>query len=191
VTFNSTSRRPAEEGVLPGILSTVSEPADRASTRERSGERGLTLPEVLVGLLLFTIVAMTVAGMLTQGMKLNATGKDYATLTNVAKDKLEELMARPFIDPVNAANTAWPLAPGVHTEERSDLGLELTWRVTEHQLSAGNTDPATAFGDDPVSTSTVALNTGNIKVVTLTVASSRQAALGQRNVTVQGIKILG
>ncbi len=153
------------------------------------GQSGTTLIETLIALLILSVVAISVLGMFSQGMQLNASGADYTALTNVAKDELEALLSMPYSDPTNPGNTAYDLAPGAHEKTRGDLLLRVNWRVTEHQITAADADPVQAFGNDPVTTSTVGLNNGNIKLITVTVATESAAFFGRRDVTVQGLKI--
>ncbi len=149
-------------------------------TRSRA-ERGVSLVETLVALLILSFVAVSTLAMFGQGMRLNASGADYTAITNVAKDKSEELLN------LNYANAI--LAPDqTFTEIRNQPQVTITWRVAEHSLVQGTIDPATVFGASPmVSTSA---GSGNLKVVSVTVNSQGTYAFGQRTVTVQSIKIV-
>ena len=143
-------------------------------TRSRA-ERGVSLVETLVALLILSFVAVSTLAMFGQGMRLNASGADYTAITNVAKDKSEELLN------LNYANAI--LAPDQTFTEISNQP-----RVAEHSLVQGTIDPATVFGASPmVSTSA---GSGNLKVVSVTVNSQGTYAFGQRTVTVQSIKIV-
>ena len=151
---------------------------------------GFTLIEALVAVLILGLIALSVLGLFSSSTQLNASGIDYTTLTNVAKDQLERLVGMPYFDPADPLNTGYPLAPGVHSRDVPEVFLRVTWRVTEHSVIAGATDPATIFGADPVNTSTVTqMNEGNVKFLTVTVTSTRTQLLGKREVTVQGVKL--
>ena len=91
-------------------------------------EAGVTLVETLVAVLILSFVAVSTLAMFSQGMALNASGVDYNAITNIAKDKSEELLGKPYLDP--------ELLPDVnHTEPfyvspnrpPVDIGLNLPW----------------------------------------------------------------
>jgi prepilin-type N-terminal cleavage/methylation domain-containing protein len=146
------------------------------------GQRGVTLIETLAALVILAMVAIAIISLFTHGMQLNAAGADYTAVTNVAKTRAEALLATDYLHA--------DLTQGSHTETLADPPLEVTWTVGEHHLRQGAVTPDQAFGADPL-TSTVAANTGNLKVIAVTVASTSQMGIGERNTTVQVIKLRG
>jgi type II secretory pathway component PulJ len=149
---------------------------------ERRGERGVTLVETLAAMMILSFVAIAILGMFTQGMKLNATGVDYNALTNAAKDKSEELLA---LDYHHASLTAG----ATNTEVVGFPAMEITWQIAEHHLNEANDDPNEAFQGDPLVSS--AAGTGNLKIISITVASQAPFGVGRRNITLQAIKVTG
>jgi prepilin-type N-terminal cleavage/methylation domain-containing protein len=144
-------------------------------------ERGVTLVETLVALLILSLVALSVLQIFSQGVQLNVTGANYTAITNVVKDKSEELLAMDFNHVDLTPDTT-------RSETLVDPPLAVTWRVGEHQLVQGSDDPTTAFGVDPL-VSTAVPGFGNVKVIAVTVASQSSVGLGgNRDVTVLAIK---
>ena len=69
---------------------------------DASGERGLTLIESIIALLVTVIGLVSLAGMFTLAMKTNASSRNFTTATTFAQDKLEQLGAATFqrlVDP--------------------------------------------------------------------------------------------
>ncbi|HLG17794.1 MAG TPA: hypothetical protein VJH03_25350 [Blastocatellia bacterium] len=68
----------------------------------RASERGLTLIEAVIAMLVSIIGLVSLAGMFTIAMKTNASSRNLTTATTFAQDKLEQLGAASFqrlIDP--------------------------------------------------------------------------------------------
>jgi len=153
-------------------------PLSDASARRQCGT---TLVEVLAALLILSLVVVSTLTMLSQAMQLNATGVDYTALTNRAKDKGEELLSLSYLHPL--------LEPDVeHTEVLADAPLTVTWRVGEHRVRhPGFTQPDDVLTVTPL-TSSVAAGCGNLKVMSITVASRGAAGLGRRSITVTAVK---
>jgi prepilin-type N-terminal cleavage/methylation domain-containing protein len=77
-------------------------------------ERGFSLIELLVALLILAFVALGIAGLFSHAQITNASGFDYALLASEARRTIESLQAAPFNDAV-LADTAgltrqWPAA---------------------------------------------------------------------------------
>ena len=149
--------------------------------RRTVAENGFSLPETLIALLILAIVSLAIIGMFTHSVQLNASGLDYTALTNVAKDTAEGLVALPFEDPqLLAAGSPYTL-PSI-----DDPPLDVTYSVEDYVVNATDFDPATVFAG-----TTAAVGTENLKVITVTVASSRAGILGRRDVTVRTVKASG
>src|SRR5215469_9661799 len=63
---------------------------------DRSGERGLTLVEAVIAMLVSVVGLVSVAGMFAIAMKTNASSRNLTTATTFAQDKLEQLEAAAF-----------------------------------------------------------------------------------------------
>jgi len=153
-------------------------------TREKQSrfEAGVSLVETLVALLILSFVSVSTLAMFSQGMRLNKTGSDYTSITNVAKDKMEGLLSLPYA----AADLT---ADAAHTESIYEPDqMTITWRLAEHNVVQGSTNISEVFAGGSM-VSTVAAGAGNVKVLAVTVTSGRQFAAGRRTVTVQGIRI--
>lgn len=152
------------------------------ATQERRGEQGVTLVETLAAMMILSFVAISILGMFSHGMKLNATGIDYNALTNAAKDKSEQLLA---LDYSHADLTAG----ATNTEVVGLPPMEITWQIAEHHLNETNDNPTAAFQADPLVST--AAGSGNIKIISITVASQAPFGVGRRNITLQAIKVSG
>ncbi|MFY9608722.1 MAG: hypothetical protein WAU45_08930 [Blastocatellia bacterium] len=67
-----------------------------------SGEKGFTLVEALISMLVTVVGLVSLAGMFTVAMKTNASSRNFTTATTFAQDKLEQLGAISFqrlVDP--------------------------------------------------------------------------------------------
>ena len=75
-------------------------------------ERGFTLVEALISMLVTVVGLVSLAGMFTVAMKTNASSRNFTTATTFAQDKLEQLGAMSFqrlVDPGRMASN-----PGTH-----------------------------------------------------------------------------
>jgi Tfp pilus assembly protein FimT len=152
--------------------------------RRRCREQGVTLVETLAAMVILSFVAISVLGMFSHGMRLNATGVDYNILTNTAKDKSEQLLA--------LAYNHTELTPDATHAENVLIGdslMEITWTVAEHHINEAADNPTAAFGTDPMTSSAAGI--GNTKIITLTVRSRAAFGMGRRNITLQAIKVSG
>jgi Tfp pilus assembly protein PilV len=150
--------------------------------KQGRSEAGVSLVETLVALLILSFVSVSTLAMFSQGMRLNRAGSDYTSITNIAKDKIEELLSLPY---VNADLT--PDTVMTETISKPDL-MTITWRVAEHSVVKGATNISAVFAGGEMTSTAVAGN-GNVKVIAVTVASNQEFAVGRRHVTLQGIKI--
>jgi Tfp pilus assembly protein PilV len=162
----------------PGLLAPLG-----ADPGPRSGEHGVSLVETMIALLILSFVAVSTLAMFTQGMRLNASGADYTAITNIAKSKSEELLNLQFFHPSLEPDQSPPMS-----EKLTAPLVTITWRVAEHRIVQGSTDPSIVFSGSPM-VSTTAAGSGNLKVIAVTVSSDGKHALGQRTVTVQSMMI--
>ena len=63
-------------------------------------EGGFTLIEVLVGLTIFAVGLLAVAAMQTSAIKMNSNAGKLTNLSTWGMDKIEELSALPYSDPL-------------------------------------------------------------------------------------------
>ncbi len=138
-----------------------------------ANDAGFSLIEVLATLVLLGFVALGIMTTLNHGIRFNGSSRDYTSINNRARTTLEELMAMPF----NAAE----LAPGPEHDVGDPL-FDITYTVTEHYLSAGTSDP------NVVLATPAGPGTGNLKLITLTATANNNNAIGDRTVTIEGIK---
>lgn len=125
------------------------------------------------------ILALASVGVLSAfdfGIMLNGTSRDYTTISNLAKSRLEELVALPFDAP--------QLASGItHTDTPDDGLYDIEYAVRDFAISSGNVDPTTVFSGAPVAVGEFT----NIKIITVTV-TARGTSPGIRTVTVESVK---
>ena len=150
----------------------------------RNGERGISLPETLAALVILGMVTVSVLTMFAYSMELNATGLDYATLTNRTRDKAEQLLASGWYD--NAAGTVTMNADldastNPHTEDQSNSHLRLVWNVTDRVIDQSN----------PTYPGGVATTNANIKQIVVTAVSTSASGIGRRDVNIGVLKIKG
>jgi prepilin-type N-terminal cleavage/methylation domain-containing protein len=60
------------------------------------GESGLTLLEVLLGMTIFAVAALSVMNVMIYSMRLDASNKETAVATQVARRIMEQMRATPF-----------------------------------------------------------------------------------------------
>jgi type II secretory pathway pseudopilin PulG len=78
-----------------------------------SGERGFTLIEAVIAMLVTVVALVSIAGMFTVAMKTNASSRNFTSATTFAQDKIEQLGAISFqrlVDPSRMTNN--PTAHG-------------------------------------------------------------------------------
>lgn len=68
-------------------------------TADARRQRGMSLIEVLVAVLIMTVVALGIIPLFTRSMRQNREGSNYTNLTNVARGALEEVKGLDFNAP--------------------------------------------------------------------------------------------
>ncbi len=76
----------------------------------RRRERGLTLIELLIALALLAFILLGIAPLFLASVKSNFSANEYTSVNILARDRLEQLMNRPFLDT--------ELAPGFHDNDQ-------------------------------------------------------------------------
>jgi prepilin-type N-terminal cleavage/methylation domain-containing protein len=143
-------------------------------------ERGFSLLELLVALLILAFVALGIASLFSHAQLTNASGYDYAVLSSEARRALEDLLATPFNDAalVDTAGTPRQLT----TARR---GFDVQYTVQDFQVLTWNqiTNPPWPVPATPAE--------ANLKQVTLRVSSTTRFLTGRREFVVSAIKIAG
>ncbi len=138
-------------------------------------EGGMTLIELLVAMAILAVVILSVIGLFTQSVTLNASGMDYTRVNDLVRDKVEELIGLPFDDPslvVPDGQDSLVIPDDLNTGGTPPLFTRVC-EIRQVQLTKdGDVDAELA-------TPTVA-TAANLKVMTVTVASGRSFLSGQR-----------
>ena len=107
-------------------------------------DQGFTLIEVLIALTIFAVGLLAVAAMQTSAITVNSTAGQMTTRMTWAQDKLEELMALPYSDPLledlGDPPSGTDSAGNLHQETISEGSVNYTilWTVTEDTPISGN-----------------------------------------------------
>jgi prepilin-type N-terminal cleavage/methylation domain-containing protein len=148
--------------------------------RIATDERGFSLLELLVALLILAFVALGIASLFSHAQLTNASGYDYAVLASEARRALEDLLATPFNDAalVDTAGTPRQLT----TARR---GFDIQYTVQDFQVLTWN-----QLTSPPWPTPATAAE-ANLKQITLRVSSTTRILTGRREFVVSAIKIAG
>ena len=99
-------------------------------------EKGLTLLEVLVAMVVLSLGLLALAKMQITAVQVNAASGRLTQGTAIAQDKVEQLMALPYTDaklddqtPVGEVTT--------YTETRPAQGYTIEWKVDQDALAVG------------------------------------------------------
>jgi|APLow6443716910_1056828.scaffolds.fasta_scaffold414405_2 prepilin-type N-terminal cleavage/methylation domain-containing protein len=148
--------------------------------RIATDERGFSLLELLVALLILAFVALGIASLFSHAQLTNASGYDYALLASEARRSLEDLLATPFNDAalIDTAGTPRQLT----TARR---GFDIRYTVQDFQVLTWN-----QLTSPPWPTPATAAE-ANLKQITLRVNSTTRILTGRREFVVSAIKIAG
>jgi prepilin-type N-terminal cleavage/methylation domain-containing protein len=154
-------------------------------------ERGMSLVEVLIALVILGFVALGIASLFTHAQLTNASGYQYAVLASEARRAIEDLQSRAFNDGALADTggtpRAWLGAARGYTVRYSvnDFGL-VNWTT----LADFTTDPPTplAPGDWPAPAATPSGET-RLKRITVRVSANNRFLAGRREFVVSTLKI--
>ncbi len=147
-------------------------------TRSPGLAAGFSFVEVLVAIAILSFIALGIAGLFSHAMLVNASGHDYAVLSSEARWAMEALQARPFEDAALDDTGGTPV-----TWATPNPFMTIEYTVEEYDVP--NWTEASAGGW------TLAPGAGNIKRITMTVASTKEILLGRRVLTVTSLKIPG
>lgn len=107
-------------------------------------DQGFTLIEVLIAITIFAVGLLAVAAMQTSAITVNSTADQITTRMTWAQDKIEELMALPYTDPLleDLGNppSGTDSAGNLHQETISEGSVDYTilWTVTNNTPISGN-----------------------------------------------------
>lgn len=93
-----------------------------------ANERGFTLIEVLMALLILSIGLLGIAGMQIASINGNADSRDFTEASVAAQDQIEALMGTPFAD----------IADGTQVSN----GYTVTWTVSAQDFNSDGSDDA-------------------------------------------------
>ncbi|MFZ1984115.1 MAG: prepilin-type N-terminal cleavage/methylation domain-containing protein [Desulfatitalea sp.] len=98
-----------------------------------SGRQGLTLVEVMIALLLFSVGILAVAAMQSVGMAAFASAQRGSANSLQAGDRIEEILSKPYEDPilVDADNGYDPTAPDHGPVALSSGRGTIEWEVDD------------------------------------------------------------
>jgi len=150
----------------------------------RSREAGFSLVEVLAAVAILGIVALGIVGLFSHSIVVNASGYDYAVLSGVARQALEQLQALPFEDAA--------LVAGNHTlvDPTGTDRFTVTYAVTDFRVSEWSdvSAPVGSTPPDPSAWPVPGVEAANLKRITLGVASESQNLFGNRQFVATALK---
>jgi len=156
-------------------------------------QQGFSLVEVLVALAILGFVVLGIVGLFSRAVIENASGYDYARLSAVARQVLEDIQGRPFTDAALAPGS------GQWTAGVPD-GFQVDYIINDYRVADWNSVLGTASWPTPAATGTP-VPTGtpnptpgpstiaNVKKITLHVRSTNATLLGRRDFTVTAVKV--
>jgi type IV pilus assembly protein PilV len=115
----------------------------KTALRKSKKDEGFTLIEVLIAISIFAFGLLAVATMQLSAIRVNSTAGQITTRITWAQDKIEELMALPYSDPLledlGDPPSGTDSAGNLHQETISEGSVNYTilWTVTDDTLITG------------------------------------------------------
>ena len=91
--------------------------------------QGFTLIEVIIALGILAFGLLAIASMQITAINVNAVANDLTEGSTCAQDKLEELLALPYTDPLLTDDNATVGVVTTYTEPNPPAGFVVTWSV--------------------------------------------------------------
>ncbi len=164
--------------------------------RLRNAERGLTLVEMIIAIAILGFILLGIAPLFVASVKSNYSASEYTSINVIARDRLEQLMNLPFLDPELTpgvkVNDLPPTLPDPKTGLPPASGgvrnpFQITYQVIQYQIPAA--DVATVPNGNPFVPTrvTVAGQPYQYKRVDVTVtAGTGPLGIGARSARVSG-----
>lgn len=129
-------------------------PVPAGGRREAGGERGLTLVEVMFGLLMLSFGLLAIAPLFAGSVKTGASSNQLAGANTLAREKLEQLIGYPATDPRLAVSA------GNNSAAPSGITTTGSGSIVGYNTSCDN-DLPTWFNPSTGATSTASTSPGN------------------------------
>lgn len=101
------------------------------TTQRNASERGFTLIETSIALVILLIAGLGVASLFTYSIQYNSGANDRALAMSIAQQQIEQFRSVTFADPILAVSAATVLSPDTITNGRS-------YRVTKTVSGSNN-----------------------------------------------------
>jgi prepilin-type N-terminal cleavage/methylation domain-containing protein len=147
-----------------------------------SPRNGFSLIEVLIAVAILGIVALGIVGLFSRSIVVNASGYDYAVLSAVARQALEELQGLPFTDAALDPSTN----PHTWTDPTGSGRFTVTYNVSDYFIQSW-ADVAGA-GPWPTPDPANPLEAANLKRITLGIDSTNVNLLGRREFVITALR---
>ena len=94
--------------------------------------QGFTLIEVIIALGILAFGLLAIASMQITAINVNAVANDLTEGSTCTQDKLEELLALPYTDPLLTDDNATVGVVTTYTEPNPPAGFVITWDVDDN-----------------------------------------------------------
>jgi len=148
--------------------------------RITTDQRGFSLLELLVALLILAFVALGIASLFSHAQLTNASGYDYAVLASESRRTMEVLQSTPFGDAALADSGGLPRQ---WTGARK--GFDVRYTVQDFAVQTWNQLSSPPW---PAPTATLP---ANVKQITVRVRSTTRFLAGRREFVATALKIQG
>lgn len=160
-------------------------------------QRGVTLIEMLVAMVLLSIGFLAIAPLFMTGIKANASSFDYTVANNLAREELERLMMIPSSNAIllvaSGTSATYPATDPCVTGGAGHNDLPCNFQFTDRATSGSIPNPYkrsyivekyNITGNPPTFTGPLATGLEyDLKVIRVTVSSSRANVLSTAKVT--------